>query len=85
MFERYPEYKEFFNDFKEIDNEALKHNPRMEAHILRVVTALRLMIDTISDEHAFNKVTRSLCEFHHVRGVRKPVLEVFWANKIDLF
>jgi len=77
IFEKHPASKKMFPDFAEIPNDQLKDNWRLKAHVLRVGTALQLLINCLDDAGSIDAVTKQIANLHHMRGVRRHEFEVF--------
>jgi hemoglobin-like flavoprotein len=77
MFEKYPDTKKSFPDFVTLSSEELKHNMRLKIHVIRVSTALYLLVHTLADEKVLHAVSRNEANIHHFRGVRRPEFDRF--------
>jgi len=77
LFEKYPHTKKMFPDFEHISSEDLKHNWRLKAHVLRVATAMQLIINCLDSDKAIDSLTKVTANLHHMRGVRRPDFEAF--------
>ncbi|XP_031848710.1 globin 1 [Nomia melanderi] len=71
FFNKYPQYQQYFNAFKDVPLPELPNNKRFQAHCASIITALNTVIDSLHDPGLMEASLIGLAERHKNRGQKK--------------